>query len=115
MPDDVVNRLRRHLAPRTLTSINGFIVTAPDGGPSSYANWRNMVWAKLVDRFGIDLQTRDLRTASATRQLVTDRWTPPEVQAWLGHRDPRITLGLYAKVYSETLPQPSPLVADAEA
>jgi len=44
----------------------------------------------IADAFG--LTPHDLRRTAATRPMVNDRWTPAEVQAFLGHRDPRIPL-----------------------
>lgn len=107
IPDDVVRRLRRHFAERPVASIDDFVVTAPRGGPLRYPNWRNRVWIKIIDRVNFDATSHDLRRTAATRLFAEDRWTPAEVQTYLGHRDPRVTLGIYALVRAETLPKPS--------
>jgi integrase len=53
----------------------------------------------------------DLRRTAATRLFLEDRWTPGEVQAFLGHRDARTTLEIYTKVNPSELPRPSRLSA----
>jgi integrase len=62
-----------------------------------------------VEVEGLDITSRDLRSTAATRLFLGDRWTPPEVQAFLGHRDPETTLAICTRVTSESLPQPSTL------
>jgi integrase len=109
IPDDVANRLRRHFDERPVTNIGGLIVTAPKGGPLSDANWRSRVWIKITSRLDFEVTPHDLRRTAATRLFVVDRWNPPEVQAFLGHRDPRMTLGVYTLIEAATLPQPSSL------
>ena len=109
IPDDLVNRLHRHFDERAVTSIGGFVVTAPKGGPLSYGNWRSRVWIKIMSRVGFEVTPHDLRRTAATRLFRVDRWTPAEVQAFLGHRDPRVTLSVYTIVEAEALPQPSTL------
>ena len=109
IPHDAAQRLRRHLAEKSITSIDGFVVTAPNGGPLSYVNWRNRVWTRIVRKVDLELTPHDLRRTAATRLFTIDRWTPSEVQAYLGHLDPRVTLGIYTLVESESLAQPSTL------
>ena len=109
IPQDVSRRLSRHFTERSITGIDGFVVTAPRGGPLRYTNWRNRVWTRIVKRVGLPITPHDLRRTAATRLFVEDRWTPAEVQAYLGHLDPRITLGIYTLVETETLPRPSAL------
>jgi integrase len=113
IPEDVSRRLHRHFTERPITGIDGFIATAPRGGPLSYTNWRSRVWIKIVKRIGLPITPHDLRRTAATRLFTEDRWTPPEVQAYLGHLDPRITLGIYTLIDSETLPQPSSLTTES--
>jgi integrase len=109
IPDDVVSRLHRHFDERAVTSIGGFVVTAPKGGPLSYGNWRSRVWIKITALVNFAITPHDLRRTAATRLFVVDRWTPAEVQAFLGHRDPRVTLSVYTLVEAKSLPQPSSL------
>jgi hypothetical protein len=41
--------------------------------------------------------------------VPVDRWSPSEVQHFLGHRDPRITLAIYTHINTDDLPTPSAL------
>ena len=107
IPDDVAQRLRRHFNERPITGIDGYVVTAPRGGPLRYTNWRSRVWVKITERLDFKVTPHDLRRTAATRLFVEDRRTPAEVQAFLGHRDPRVTLSTYTLVNAESLPQPS--------
>jgi integrase len=109
IPDDVARRLRRHFTERPITGIDNFVVTAPRGGPLRYSNWRSRVWVKITERVDYNVTPHDLRRTAATRLFVKDRWTPAEVQAFLGHRDPRITLAIYTLVEAKDLPRPSTL------
>ena len=64
---------------------------------------------KIVEDLNFGVRPHDLRRTAATRLFTVDRWTPAEVQAFLGHRDPRVTLGIYTLVEAEDLPRPSTL------
>lgn len=109
IPDDVVQRLRRHLTERHIAGLNDLVVTAPRGGPLRYPNWRSRIWIRIVERLDFLVTPHDLRRTAATRLFVADRWTPAEVQEYLGHRDPRMTLGTYTRINAADLPQPSTL------
>ena len=109
IPSDIVERLRYHFNQRPVSNIGGFIVTSPRGGPLDYNNWRARVWVKITRHIDFDVTPHDLRRTAATRLFLVDRWTPAEVQAFMGHLDPRVTLGIYTIVASEKLPQPSTL------
>ena len=80
------------LAERYVAGIGDLVVTAPRGGPLRYPNWRNRVWTKITDRLDFDVVPHDLRRTVATRLFVVDRWNPAEVEAFMGHSDPRMTL-----------------------
>ena len=54
-----------------------------------------------------DVRAHDLRHTVATRLFVVDGWTVPQVQAYLGHVDPTVTLKVYTHVAAESLPRPS--------
>ena len=107
IPADLTERLGRHLASSRLAAIDGFLFTAPRGGPISYARWRQRTWSRIVDTAGVDARPHDLRRTCATRLIVEDRWSPAEVQAFLGHRDPRVTLAIYTMISADELPTPS--------
>jgi len=109
MPPDVVDRLRKHLSDQTVTSFEGFVFTAARGGRVRYDNWRTRTWRRIADRVGLDVHPHDLRHTCATRLIAVDRWQPSEVQAFLGHSDPRMTLAVYTHIETDALPTPSTL------
>lgn len=109
IPNDVVQRLRRHLGERQVASINDLVVTAPRGGPLRYPNWRSRIWVRIVDRLDFDLTSHDLRKTAATRLVKIDRWSSSEIQAFLGHLDPAISQKIYTLITAEDLPRPSTL------
>lgn len=110
MSDDVERRVRRHLAAQTVTPLDGRLVTSPRGKPIRYDNWRRRVWYGIVELAGVgDVHAHDLRHTCATRLFVVDRWTPGEVQAFLGHKDPRVTLAIYTHIDADQLPKPTPM------
>jgi hypothetical protein len=51
---------------------------------------------------GLDSESR----SSITRLFVVARWTPGEVQRYLGHMDPRVTLAIYTHIAAEDPPAP---------
>lgn len=107
MSADLVQRLQRHLA-GTVASFDGWLFTAPRGGRLRYDNWRIRTWNRIVETAGIgDVNPHDLRHTVATRLFVVDGWTVPQVQAFLGHADPKVTLSIYTHVAAEELPAPS--------
>jgi integrase len=108
IPEDVTVRLQTHRlsqAPGT----DDLLFSSPNGQVIRYTNWRRRVWARIVEDSGVECKPHDLRRTTATRLFRTDGWSPPEVQAYLGHRDPRMTLKVYTKVNPSSLPQPSTL------
>lgn len=110
MPADAAERIRRHLGDRDVVPLDGYLFTTESGQPWRYDNWRTRRWAKTVEAAGIgQVRPHDLRHTAATRLFLTDRWTPAEVQAFLGHSDPRVTLSIYTHVTSDGLPTPSTL------
>ncbi len=108
----MVDRLRLHFQQQPITDLNGLVATAPHGGPINYSNWRRRIWLRIVEIAGVALTPHDLRRTAATRLMVNDRWSPAEVQAFLGHRDPRTTLAIYTLIEATSLPRPSELTAE---
>lgn len=107
IPGDLTERLRAHLT-GGVVPIDGWLFTAPNGGRLRYDNWRTRRWSRIVERADVgDLNPHDLRHTLATRLFVVDGWTVPQVQAFLGHVDPKVTLRIYTHVSSEGLPEPS--------
>jgi len=109
MPFDVLERLRPHMAEQSVVNFSGFLFTASMGGPIRYDNWRRRVWRKIIEQVGFEARIHDLRHTASTRLFTVDRWNPAEVQAYLGHSDPRTTLKIYTHINAEKLPQPSAL------
>ena len=108
MPDGLQARLQRHMASQTLASLEGWLFVAARGGPIRYNNWRSRTWNRIVEKAGVgDLKPHDLRHTVATRLFVVDAWTVPQVQAYLGHVDPTVTLRVYTHVRPHELPTPS--------
>ena len=107
MPPDLTARLAQHQKLSSSRDIGGFMFTAPKGGPIRVGNWRRRVWYRIVEAAGVDCVPHDLRHTTATRLMLQDRWTPAEVQTYLGHSDPRVTLKIYTHITSDDLPTPS--------
>lgn len=107
IPRDTVDRLRRHLKQQPVADIGGFLVSGPRGRPLSDPNWRSRTWVRIKRQLPFDLTPHDLRRTAATRLFLVDRWTPPEVQLFVGHRDPSVTLSIYTKLDADDLPEPS--------
>jgi integrase len=81
----------------------------------SDANWRKRAWRPIKDVAGVECRPHDLRHTVATRLFTVARWTPGEVQRYMGHLDPRVTLAIYTHITTEDLPAPpamTSLVAD---
>jgi integrase len=107
---DLETRLRSHSPDQRVASWEGWIFTAPRGGQVRYHNWRTRTWRRIVEAAGIgDVHPHDLRHTLATRLFVVDGWTVPQVQAYLGHADPAVTLKVYTHVAAEALPTPTVL------
>lgn len=75
-----------------------------------YNSWRRNIWRRIVECADVgDLHPHDLRQTCATRLFVVDRWTPGDVQTFLSHRDPRVTLKIDTRITAGDLPKPSGL------
>lgn len=107
IPEDLARRLDEHLS-HPVASMEGWLFTAPRGGQLRYDNWRTRRWVPIVEQAGVgDVNPHDLRHTLATRLFVVDGWGVPQVQAFLGHADPKVTLSIYTHVSAEELPAPS--------
>lgn len=107
LSNDLAERLRTHLT-RTVASIDGWLFTAPKGGRVRYNNWRARTWTRIEERASVgDINPHDLRHTLITRLFVVDGWSVPQVQAFVGHVDPTLTLRTYTHVMSDALPEPS--------
>jgi integrase len=72
----------------------------------SDANWRKRAWRRIKDVAEVECLPNDLRHTVATRLFTVARWTPGEVQRYMGHLDPRVTLAIYTHITTEDLPAP---------
>jgi integrase len=109
MSSDLADRLRVHVEQTSILSIDGLLFTGGRGRPLSYRNWLMRKWNRITEVAGVDAVPHDLRHTVATRLMLVDRWSPSEVQHFLGHRDPRITLAIYTHINTDDLPTPSAL------
>jgi integrase len=108
LPHDVRQRLALHIAAQNVRSAEGWLFLNTRGRHLSYSNWRRRTWLPLVELAGIGgVNPHDLRHTCATRLFLVDRWGPGEVQAFLGHRSPVTTMGIYAHLTADALPPPS--------
>ena len=103
LPADVVARLRLHPVPLLP---DGWLFPTSSGGPMSDSNWRKRVWRRIKTVAQVECRPHDLRHTVATRLFVVARWTPGEVQRYMGHMDPRVTLVVYTHITAEDLPAP---------
>jgi integrase len=112
LPADVVTRLREHPVPLLP---DGWLFPTSTGNTMSDSNWRKRTWRRIKDLAGVECRPHDLRHTVATRLFMVARWTPGEVQRYMGHLDPRVTLAIYTHITTEDLPAPpamATLVAD---
>jgi integrase len=113
LPADVVTRLRQHPVPLLP---GGWLFPTSTGNAMSDSNWRKRTWRRIKASSGVECRPHDLRHTVATRLFTVARWTPGEVQCYMGHLDPRVTLAIYTHITTEDLPAPpamATLVADA--
>ena len=91
---------------------SGDLFLTGKGTPLLYPNWRRSFWLPTLKAAGIEnVVPHDLRRTCVTRLFIKDRWSPAEVQAFVGHSDARMTLEVHTSVNSRDLPMPSTLEA----
>ena len=109
IPTDLAGRLSRHIASQTVMPLEGWLFCAPQGGRLRYDNWRSRVWSRIVEVAGIgEVRPHDLRHTMATRLFVADGWSVPQVQTYLGHIDPALTLRVYTHMRCGAAPAAVP-------
>ena len=98
----VVDELRLHLLRQGLQGEpDAFVFQAPAGGPLRRGLFRARMWAPACRRAGLEgLGFHDLRRTNAT-MLMASGASIRDAQELLGHKDPRMLLGVYAKSTSE--------------
>jgi integrase len=110
VPQDVMEAFARHEVETPRYS--GDLFLTGRGTPLLYPNWRRSFWLPTLKAAGIEnVVPHDLRRTCVTRLFIKDRWSPAEVQAFVGHSDARMTLEVYTSVNSRDLPMPSTLEA----
>lgn len=92
IPEDIEESLRGHQVRQPDTGPKHLVLTSPTGQVINYSNWRHRVWARIFGLSGVECVPHDRRRTATTRPFRVDRWSPPEVQAYMVHRDPRTTL-----------------------
>jgi integrase len=90
--------LRRHLDAFVAPAGDARLFTTDRGLPLRYSNFRSRVWLPAVKRAGFpELTPHDLRATCASN-LFALGMSVKEVQDYLGHADPQVTLAIYTKV-----------------
>jgi len=108
VPPDVTLAYRRSIPTNTTVPITSDLFITRRGTPLTYNNWRRSFWLPAVRKAHlVDVVPNDLRRTCVTRLFVVDRWTPAEVQAFVGHSDARMTLDVYTNINARDLPVPS--------
>lgn len=103
VPAELMLMLSTHLAERRVTAADGlaYVFVGAEGLPLDYSHWRQRVWLPATKRAGLGgLHFHDLRSACATG-MVAEGVDVRTAQARLGHSDPRLTLGIYARATRE--------------
>jgi integrase len=103
VPAALIGLRTQHLGRRGLGLENrgAFVFGTPDGEHLGYSNWLHRIWYPARAKASLDwLQFHDLRRANATG-LVLEGIDLKTAQTRLGHTDPRLTLGIYARASTE--------------
>ena len=76
---------------------NALVFVSSAGASLRYSNWRRRVWMPATVAAGLaELHFHDLRS-NATTALIAEGVDVKIAQLRIGHNDPRISLGLYAR------------------
>jgi integrase len=103
LPADVIARMRQHPVPLLP---DGWLFPTSTGNAMSDSNWRKRTRRRINATAEVECRPHDLRHTVATRLFTVARWTPGEVQRYMGHLDPRVTLAIYAHITTEDIPTP---------
>jgi integrase len=83
------------------------------GRQLEYQNFANRIFNPAVKKAGLkDVRIHDLRRTTATL-LVAHRVDLKTIEAWMGHSDVRLTLGVYASHTVQGLANASTILAAA--
>jgi integrase len=98
IPKLLVDELAHHLAMWPPTG-DGFLFTAPNGGPIRKDNFRLRTWLPAVAAAGLGgVRVHDLRHTHAAL-LIAQGEHPKVIQSRLGHKSIRTTLDLYGHLF----------------
>ena len=78
------------------------VFTAPEGGPLDYKNFRDRVWAPLLERTAVTGTLHQLRHSYATA-LIQSGENAKTVQTLMGHHSVAFTMDQYADAWPEAL------------
>ncbi len=94
---------RRHFTTCGLDAsmMEEFVFQAPQGGPIRRTHFRSRIWVPACRTAGLaGLGFHDLRRTNAT-MLVASGVSVRDAQELLGHEDPRMLLGIYARATAD--------------
>jgi integrase len=98
MPKLLVDALARHLHTYPATG-DGFVFTAPNGGPIRKDNFRRRTWLPAVAAAGLEgVRVHDLRHTHAAL-LIAQGEHPKVIQSRLGHASITTTLDRYGHLF----------------
>jgi hypothetical protein len=99
LPRFVAEELAAHLA--EAGDLEGFVFTAPQGGPLRVTGFRARVWRPATRTAGLDgLRIHDLRHTAVALWIAAGA-NPKEVAARAGHASVSFTLDRYGHLYPE--------------
>jgi integrase len=78
------------------------VFTAPEGGPLDYKNFRDRVWAPLLERSKVTGTLHMLRHSYATA-LIQAGENAKTVQTLMGHHSVAFTMDQYADAWPEQI------------
>ena len=108
LPAQVTADLEVHLAQVSDPGPDGFVFTAPNGGPIRRGNFRQRIWLPALAATGLEhLRFHDLRHTGNTLAAATGASTR-ELMARMGHASPRAAL-----IYQHATRERDQVIADA--
>jgi integrase len=101
VPETLCAILAEHVSLFCRSGPDSLLFTSESGRALDYTRWRRRVWMPATVSAGlVGAGFHDLRRAAATF-LVTEGVDVKTAQTRLGHSDPRLTLGIYARASSQ--------------
>jgi len=98
LPKFLSEELARHIS-QWPPAADGFLFTAPEGGPVRRTNFRRRTWLPAVEAsVGQPLRVHDLRHTHAAI-LIAQGEHPKVIQLRLGHSSIQVTLDTYGHLF----------------